>query len=136
MENESKKGKKSGAKRKAPGKDARPSKTSFVLGLPADLSASEVVAKAREAGIELTEKYVYNVRSARRTKGGGEAPKKRTGKAKASAPARKGAPRAPAPVGRSAIENRFVDTALDLGLARAASLLDELRAKVKGLVLR
>jgi hypothetical protein len=39
------------------------SKTQFVLGLPRDLSAKEVVTKAKEKGLKLSEAYVYKIRS-------------------------------------------------------------------------
>ena len=41
-------------------------KKDFVLGLPFDLPAAEVVAKAQEAGMSLSTKYVYNVRGAQK----------------------------------------------------------------------
>jgi hypothetical protein len=40
------------------------SKTAFVRGLPKDLPAKDAVAKAKEAGIEVSEGYVYKIRSA------------------------------------------------------------------------
>src|SRR5579859_4856077 len=40
------------------------SKAAFVRGLPSSTPAKEVVAKARAAGMKLTESYVYNVRGA------------------------------------------------------------------------
>ena len=45
-----------------------PSKTEFVLGLPRELSAKDVVVKAKEKGLKLSEAYVYKIRSA--SKGG------------------------------------------------------------------
>jgi hypothetical protein len=56
-----------------------PSKSDFVRSQPATLSASEVVAKAKEAGLKLTSQLVYKVRS------GGQA----KGKAKKAAAAKK-----------------------------------------------
>ena len=41
-----------------------PSKTEFVLGLPRELSAKDVVVKAKEKGLKLSEAYVYKIRSA------------------------------------------------------------------------
>jgi len=65
------------------GAKRRGSKTSFVLGLAMDLPAKEVVAKAKEEGIDLSEKYVYEVRAAQRAKTG--KPKVRKGAAKTAA---------------------------------------------------
>lgn len=64
-------------------KDGRraPNKTQYVLGLRGDLSAREVVSRAREAGIELTEKYVYRIRSGARTRTDGESPRRASSKA-------------------------------------------------------
>jgi hypothetical protein len=86
-----------------------PSKTEFVLGLPRELSAKDVVVKAKEKGLKLSEAYVYKIRSASKggsSKGGsakggssrGGAPKR--GAAKRAAPAaakREAKPSAAAP---------------------------------------
>lgn len=40
------------------------SKSAFVLSLPPDTSAKDVVAKAKEKGIEISEAHVYTIRSA------------------------------------------------------------------------
>jgi post-segregation antitoxin (ccd killing protein) len=39
------------------------SKSAFVLSLPSDTSAKDVVAKAKEKGIEISEAHVYTIRS-------------------------------------------------------------------------
>jgi hypothetical protein len=39
------------------------SKTAFVLGLPADMPAKDVVVEATKKGIKLTDRYVYVIRS-------------------------------------------------------------------------
>lgn len=118
-------------------------KTAFVLSLPVDMPASAVVAKAAESGITIREKYVYNIRAAARQRAaGGSVSRKKPG----PKPSVKTATRTPAaPVSlssglvssaaSSAVEARFLDAALDLGLARAAELLDRLRAKLKKFVL-
>lgn len=46
------------------------SKTKFILDQPAALPAAEVVAKGKAAGLSLTAKYVWRVRSAAKAKGG------------------------------------------------------------------
>jgi hypothetical protein len=53
-------------------------KASFVRSLPASLSAADVVKKAKDAGISLTDKHVWAIRSESRTK-----------KAKKAGPAKK-----------------------------------------------
>jgi CCR4-NOT transcriptional regulation complex NOT5 subunit len=53
----------------AASKKSKPqTKTGFILALPAEMSPKEVVAKAKEAGIELSEKYVSTIRSNARAK--------------------------------------------------------------------
>lgn len=53
------KGNGSGAEPESPKKTT---KKAFVLGFPVETPAAEVVAKAKDAGISLTAKYVYHVR--------------------------------------------------------------------------
>jgi len=48
--------------------EKKQTKTSFVLSFPADVPAKEVVAKAKEAGIAITEKAVYKTRYLSRNK--------------------------------------------------------------------
>lgn len=103
-----------------------PSKTSFVLGFPRDMPAAEVVVKAKEAGIPLTDKYVYNIRASARA--AGKTAKKKPGP-------KPGAKRKASGAGNGSVESRFVDLALDVGLARAEEMLRTLRATVKSIVL-
>lgn len=105
-----------------------PSKTAFVLGLAKDMPASEVVAKAKAAGLELTDRYVYVIRS--KAKGRAGKPTGRRGRP----PKVAGAKRGPKP-GRKAgsaagLGAQFLEMALDLGLARAEEMLVGFRAKV------
>jgi hypothetical protein len=83
-------------------------KAAFVRSLP-DLLAKEVVAKAKAAGISLNEKYVHKVRSLDRLR-----PKREAAR----------------PTG-NALEERFIDLVLDIGLARATEILGGLRARLK-----
>jgi hypothetical protein len=108
-----------------------PSKTAFVLGLPKTTPASEVVAKAKALGIELTDRYVYVIRSKAKSKAGQPSgrrgrPPKIEGAKRGPKPGRKAAAQAP-----GSLAAQFVDAALDLGLARAEELLLNLRAKLK-----
>jgi hypothetical protein len=98
-------------------------KTAFVLGFPPSTSAKEVISKGKAAGITLTDRYVYSIRSKAKTRGGGM-------------PARRGRP--PKHAGGagyrgngSGAEAQFIDLALDLGLARAEKLLGSLRARLR-----
>src|SRR5690349_8119622 len=51
-------------------------KTKFVMGLPRDLSAKQVVEKAKQQGITITEAHVYKIRSTAKSKPAGKAPGK------------------------------------------------------------
>jgi hypothetical protein len=117
-------------------------KTAFVLSLPVDMPASAVVAKAADAGLKIREKYVYNIRAAARQRIAGGGLRKKPGpKPGTKAVSKPAATPASLPSGlastasSSAVEARFLDAALDLGLARASELLDRLRAKLKKFVL-
>jgi hypothetical protein len=102
------------------------SKRDFVLSFGPDTKASEILRKAKDAGIGLSKAYLYTIRSA------GGASQKR---------GRRGA--APAPVGKPSAararggfaghEAQFIESAIDMGLSKAADLLDRLRARLKDL---
>lgn len=147
--------------------DKTPTKADFIRGL-AGVPAKEVVAKAQEAGITLSEDYVYKLRSSERIAAkkaaGGEkpaspkkaAPKKRgpkkgskkgasskaaaaTKSAEQPASAATHAPRrgaASAGEGeRTALEAKFIDLVLDLGLNKAEDLFAKLRQQIRRAVL-
>lgn len=57
------------AKKKPTPKKPKMTKTAFVLALPADMPAKEVVAKAKAEKIGLTEAHVYNIRSTAKKQG-------------------------------------------------------------------
>src|SRR5262245_59262457 len=93
-------------------------KSQFVRDQPVTMTAKQVVTKAKDAGITLSEQYVYNIRAkanARRRRGRPGRPKGSTNAAKAS----------------SNQDARFVDLALDMGLSKAEALLSRLRAKIR-----
>jgi hypothetical protein len=94
-------------------------KSQFVREQPTTMTAKQVVTKAKDAGITLSEKYVYNIR------------------AKANARRRTGRPGRPPKAGRPAassaggLEGRLIDLALELGLGKAEALLGRLRSKIR-----
>jgi hypothetical protein len=100
------------------------SKRDFVLSFGPDTKASEILRKAKEAGIGLSKAYLYTIRSA------GGASQKR-GRRGASAPVKSGAARARG--GFASHEAAFIESAIDMGLSKAADLLDRLRARLKDL---
>jgi len=78
------------AKKKIAEKKIYGNKTKFVLGLPRDMSAKQVVSEGKKQGIVLSEAHVYKIRSTAKSKGATPAPKRGRG-AKAAAPAKGGA---------------------------------------------
>jgi pyruvate/2-oxoglutarate dehydrogenase complex dihydrolipoamide acyltransferase (E2) component len=133
-------------------KPTTPSKADLIrrlVGLP----AKEVVEKAKEAGVTLSEDYVYKLRSADRSAAAKAsspqkaAPKKAASKKAASkkaAAAPKAAAAKPAPaaspsrrpvIREGSLEETFVDLALNIGLSRTEELLVKLRNRVKNIAL-
>lgn len=120
---------------KAPRRGGRPisSKRTFVLSLPSSLPAAEVIKRARAEGMQLTTNYVYKIRS--RGAAANEAALTMPVKG-----ARNGRGRMLSAIARSANgssqhDEHFVALVLDVGLARAAVLLERVRARVQGLSL-
>jgi len=110
--------KKSSNTKKAP----EMSKAAFVRSLAASTPAKEVVAKAKERGMTLTESYVYNVRGAAKA-----ARRRRAGSLRSAL-----VPRPVASAGKSRLSTEELLRALgaELGLARAIELLQAERARV------
>lgn len=111
---------------KASSSSAAVSKRDFVLNFPSDTKASDILRKAKEAGIGLSKAYLYTIRSA------GGASQKRGRRAASPAPAVKPT------VTRTRVsfaghEAQFIEAAIDMGLSKAADLLDRLRARLKDL---
>ena len=86
-------------------------KRGFVLTMPLDLPAKDIVQKAKDAGMKLTEAYVYSVRSlARKTSESG----------------------APSAKGPSEVEFRRLT--LELGLGKAKELLRQTEQKIADVI--
>ena len=94
-------------------------KSAFVRGLPASLSAVEVITRARAKGIKLSAAQVYTIRAnARRKADTPSLPRLRGIALSAGTRGRRGG-------GDS--ESAFLQMALELGLVRAESILGSLR---------
>lgn len=102
------------------------SKAAFVRSLAATTPAKDVVTKAKERGMTLTESYVYNVRGATKA-----ATRKRTGSLRSALVARSVAATAPTSL-RSALSTEDLLRAVgaELGLLRAIEVLHAERARV------
>jgi hypothetical protein len=92
------------------------SKRAFVLSLPADMPAKEVVERAAKAEIKLKDVYVYYVRS--------------TSRLRDAAPAKSKSSKA----GAGSAESEFRRLAIELGLGKSKDLLRETEQKVAELI--
>jgi hypothetical protein len=92
------------------------SKRAFVLSLPADMPAKEVVERAAAAGMKLKDTYVYVVRSNSRVRKG--------------ASAKRGAGRG----STGAAETEFRRLAIELGLEKSKELLEQTERKLADVI--
>lgn len=102
-------------------------KSEFVRSLPAEMSAKDVVAKAREEGLALTEAYVHTIRSAAKRKegkGGGRAPR-------ATAAAE---PRSSSSRSNTGAEAQLMALVIEHGLPQVQEILKRIDAKLRTLV--
>jgi len=122
---------------KAPRRGGRPisSKRTFVLSLPASLSAAEVIKRARAQGMHLTTNYVYKIRSRGAAANDGTINLSAINIKGGRARGRVLSDIARSANGTSQHDERFVALVLDVGLARAAALLERVRARVQDLSL-
>lgn len=97
-------------------------KTSYILKHP-KLSASALVAKGKKEGVEIGEKYIWNIRSKAK---GDSTPRRRPGRPPSKLKVN-GSAREPKPVQQDGVEGMFVTAALDLGLEKAERLLGAVR---------
>jgi hypothetical protein len=111
------------------------SKRTFVLSLPAEMPAADVIKRAKTQGMKLTTNYVYKIRSRGAAASGRPETK---GRALSVSPksSKRGRPaQVRTPAGNGAHDENFVSLVLDVGLARAAALLEKVRARVQELSL-
>jgi hypothetical protein len=101
-------------------------KSEFVRSLPAEMSAKDVVAKAKEEGLTLTEAYVHTIRSAAKRKEGkpGRAPR-----AAAAATESRGSSRA-----NTGAEAQLMALVIEHGLPQVQEILRRIDAKLRTLV--
>jgi len=108
------------------------SKTAFVLAQPAGLSAKEVSAKAKAAGLAITEAYVYTIRSSAKSKAG--LPKRRPGRPKGSRNAPKDAPMAKAVGSLKQAEAQMLEWILEHGTPAVQQMVANVTAKLRKIV--
>lgn len=111
-----------------------PSKREFLESLPAESTAAELMARAKEAGLSISPSYAYAFVAERKKKKGGKPGPKRG--------ARRGRPPAAEVVARgnggargggSPIDKQFLALALELGVRRSEELLQRLKANIGAL---
>jgi hypothetical protein len=117
-------------------KPARGSKADFVREQPSDLSAKEVVAKAKEAGLTLTENHVYAVRAGARKKAKDRSkatPKKpaMATRPKAATP-KKGPAPAPRIASGTTLKGQLRQILKEMGMAEARKVIAEVEAAFAG----
>jgi hypothetical protein len=108
-------------------KKPTPSKADFVRSLPSSTPAKQVVAKARAAGVSISETHVYGVRTADKA-----AKKKKAAKKTTSKPAVRNGGRSSTAV--SSAEELLRAVAAEIGLGRAIELLQGERARVHSIL--
>jgi hypothetical protein len=103
------------------------SKAAFVRSLSPETTAKEAVAKAKAAGISLSETYFYNIRST--GKGSSKKAPKRTTKKTTTV---KGA--LANREASTSIETNFRRLVLEVGLARAKALIGEVERGLQSVI--
>lgn len=131
--------KKTAALASIPPNKRTPRKADFVRAQSLKLSAAEVVALAAKQGIEITDKYVYNVRSKAKkdwAKGKAKkvaAPVKKMGRPKGSknkAKAKAKPEKAPARVFYTDHRAQFLTLVLDMGFKNALEIIADARDRI------
>lgn len=102
------------------------SKAEFIRSLPATTPASEVVAKAKAAGMSITPQYVYNLRA--RANNAAGAPRRGPGRPPKALSAGGGS------VSSGRVEDLLKAVAAEIGLSRAIQILQSEQQKVRGLL--
>lgn len=109
-------------------------KRAFVLSLPGAVPVAEVIKQAKAQGMKLSTNYVYKIRS-RGAVSTSSAKVVAVAAPKARRAGRPAKPPAAAPSAEGTHEERFLSIVLDVGLSRAAAMLEKVRARVKDLAL-
>jgi hypothetical protein len=129
--------KKSSSKPANPSKPAKPTKASFVRSIPSSVPAKEVVAKAKAAGMTLSEKHVYVIRSDAKKRSA----KKKAGGASKGHAAAASTSHAPKAVSHSAggggggsNETNFRKLVLALGIPKAKLLVTDVERRLNQLI--
>ncbi len=112
-------------KKNESGESKGPNKTAYVLSMP-DLSAKELSATAKTEGIDISEAYVYTIRSAAKRKQG--APKGKPGRPKASTSSSSGSAKA------SGAEAEVMRLVIEYGAPAVRDLVQRVTERLSKLV--
>ncbi len=104
-------------------------KADFVRSVDFNVPAKDVIAKAKAAGITLTDTYVYNVRGAAKAASNKAAAKP---SAPVKAPVASPVPKSAASAG--SVESLLKAVAAEIGLGRASEILAGERARVRAVL--
>ena len=104
-------------------KSSKPvSKSEFVRSLPESIPAKEVVERAKKAGLEMSDKYVYVVRSNARKKDGRRRRRRKVADVAAAAPT------------ATPTEKEFRRLTLELGVKKAETLLTDTKKRLADII--
>ncbi|MGA3121851.1 MAG: hypothetical protein ABSF69_13880 [Polyangiaceae bacterium] len=110
-------------------------KAAFVRSVDPRLSARDVVAKAKAAGITLTDTYVYNVRGAAKAAANAKAtPNKVTAKPATPIKTSGALPAVKNGASTYSVESLLKALAAEIGLGRASEILAGERARVQAVL--
>jgi hypothetical protein len=104
-------------KKKTPTEIGKMSKADFVRSQPGDMPAKEVVAKAKAAGLSVSDNYVYTLRYEAKKRAGKTPGKPKGSKRTASVKSTN--------VSSNGVEDLLRAAASEIGLSRAISILQE-----------
>lgn len=93
-------------------------KSAFVRSLPAEMSAKEVVAKAKDEGVVLTESYVHTIRSAAKRKAGAPEEERSSGRQSSKS-------------SDKAAETMLMDLIIENGLPAVQRMVEQVAAKLR-----
>ena len=121
------------ASKKSSSEKGGASKAEFIRSLPSTTPASEVVAKAKAAGMSITPQYVYNLRARANVSSG--APKRGPGRPRKNPlPASAARPSSASNSGGGSdarVEDLLRAVAAEIGLSRAIGILQTEQQKVR-----
>jgi outer membrane biosynthesis protein TonB len=122
------------SKSSASSKAEKPTKASFVRAIPSSVPAKEVVAKAKAAGMTLSEKHVYVIRSDAKKRSKKKAAKGSAPKASSSGQSSVAAKTVTSNTSGGAAETSFRKLVLALGIPKSRALVSDVERRLNQLI--